>query len=227
MTRDAVSPDLHAGRGRVGADLWWNLAGVLGANTLFLVCCAPAFVLVLLGCPAIAGLVAPVTVGPGLAGLAAYAGRLAHGAPASFWRDTLRGAGSGFGAGAALVGVGVTALAGLGLALRVAGAGEPTLGTLVPLIAAGATALVVAMAGVHALGLVGLYRQPTREALRNALLLSLRHPGSTAGLVGAGLAGLVLAGLLGGAPLVILPAALVVCATSHTLRLVRIERGAE
>jgi hypothetical protein len=94
------------------------------------------------------------------------------------------------------------------------------------LVAAGALAALLAMAGVHALGLVGLYRQPAWQALRNALVLALRHPGSTAGVVVAGLAGLALAGLLGGAPLVILPAALVLVATRHTLSLVRIERGA-
>jgi hypothetical protein len=227
MTRDDVSPDLPAGRGGVAADLWWNLAGVLGANTLFLLGCAPALLLLLLGWPAVAGLIAPVTVGPGLAGLATYAGRLAHGAPASFWRDTLRGAWAGFGAGAALVALAVTALAGLRWALRAAGDAEPALGSLALLAAAAATATALAMAGVHAVGLVGLYRQPAREALRNALLLALRHPGSTAGMVVAGLAGLALAGLLGGAPLVVLPAALVVATTSHTLRLVRLERGAE
>jgi hypothetical protein len=209
------------------ADLWRNLAGVLGANTLFVVGCAPALLLLLLGCPGLAGLVAPLTVGPGLAGLATYAGRLAHGAPASFWRDTRRGAAAGFGAGAALVGLGVAALGGLQWALRLANAGEATLGTLALRVAAGATATALAMAGTHAVGLVGLYRQPAPEALRNALILALRHPGSTAGVVVAGLAGLALTGLLGGAPLVILPAALVVAATSHTLRLVRIERGAE
>jgi hypothetical protein len=109
----------------------------------------------------------------------------------------------------------------------VASAGEPALGALAILVAGGATATALAMAGTHAVGLVGLYGQSAPEALRNAMLLALRHPGSTAGVVVAGLAGLALAGLLGGAPLVILPAALVVAATSHTLRLVRIERGAE
>jgi uncharacterized membrane protein YjjP (DUF1212 family) len=69
---------------------------------------------------------------------------------------------------------------------------------------------------VHALPLAGLYGQGPLEAARNGFVLAARHPGPTIATLGlAGAAGSV-TWMLGGAPLVILPAALALTLVSST-----------
>jgi hypothetical protein len=76
------------------------------------------------------------------------------------------------------------------------------------------------IACLHAWSLVGLYRQRVGLALRNAGLLVVRHPVSSAGLLGLGLAFVHAAQLFRWGPLVVLPAILALCAAHHTRRLV-------
>ena len=76
---------------QVGGDLGHELPGLLGANALFLAWGVPVILLLLLGQGDLALLAAPLTLGPGLAGLATYAGRLARNEPARWWRDSLAG----------------------------------------------------------------------------------------------------------------------------------------
>jgi hypothetical protein len=72
------------------------------------------------------------------------------------------------------------------------------------------------LVSVHALPLAGLYRQGPLEAARNGFVLAARHPGPTIATLGlAGAAGSV-TWMLGGAPLVILPAALALTLVSST-----------
>jgi hypothetical protein len=85
---------------------------------------------------------------------------------------------------------------------------------------AGALAVAI-MVSVHVVSLVGLYGQPLRQALRNAGLLSLRHPGPTGGLVGLGIGALALVGVVGEGLLIVVPGVLAVCVVNRTLLLVR------
>jgi hypothetical protein len=94
-----------------------------------------------------------------------------------------------------------------------------TVGTVAVLAAQVLVAAFVVVACVHAGSLIGLYGQRGPVAFRNALLLSLRHPLSSAGLVGLGLLALHLTHAFRGGPLVIVPALLAVCAVHHTRRL--------
>ena len=205
---------------RVAADLRHELPGLLGANALFLGWCLPAAGLLLVGLPGGAAAVAPLTLGPGLAGLLTYAGRLARGEGARCWRDSLTGARQGFAAGVVVVLVGGAALAIPLLAHRLAAVHGPSPATVAILAAQMLVAAFAVLTCIHAASLVGLYGQRGGVALRNAVLLALRHPVSTAGLAGLGLVTLHLAHLLRGGPLVVLPAVLALCAAHHTLRLV-------
>jgi hypothetical protein len=205
---------------RIAEDVAHELPGLLGANAVFLGWCLPGAALLLVGLPGVAVIVAPLTLGPGLVGLLTYAGRLARGEGARCWRDSLAGARLGFGAGVAVVVVAGVALTVPVLAQRLAVAHGLSTATVAILVAQALVGAFVAMTCVHAASLVGLYGQRGSMALRNAVLLSLRHPVSTAGLAGLGLVSLHLAHLLRGGPLVVLPAILAVCAAHHTLRLV-------
>jgi len=193
----------------------------LVANAFFLAWCVPAAILFLTGLKVAATLVAALTVGPGLVGLATYAGRLARGRPGRSWRDSLTGARAGFGAGAALGILAAAAMAGLAAALRGASTGSLGPGALILVAAQVPVMLVALMAGVHTLSLVGLYDQSLGSAVRNAVLLSLHHPGPTASLMSLGLIALVFVGVVGWGTLIILPAVLTVCAVNRTLLLVK------
>lgn len=201
-----------------GRQLWHELPGLLGANLVFLAWCAPPAILALLGLPLAALLAAPLTVGPGAAGLLACVARLAHGEGAAFWRDSLRGARESFGAGAAHVAVVVLAWQAHALAwvAMIEGATWGTVGLWASQVS---VAILAAMVEVHALPLVALRRQGAFEAARHALALSLAHPGETATVLALGGVAGTLAWALGGAPLVILPAVLAVYAVHNTRRL--------
>jgi hypothetical protein len=199
--------------------LWESLPGLLAANLVFLAWCAPYALLALLGFPALALAVLPVTVGPGAAGLVTAAARMVRRDGPGADRPGLDGRRLRAGAllAAALVLAWQAQLAALGAVV----AHEGSVATLVLWAAELALLLVAAMVGVHALPLVGLHGQGALEATRNGFVLAARHPGPTAttlaGVVSAG----VLAWYLAGAPLIILPAALALFAVSSTDRLSR------
>jgi uncharacterized membrane protein YesL len=206
---------------KVWGECWHNLAGLLGANLLFLLWCAPSALAALLQLDMLALALALVSVGPALLGLVTYAANLIAERPASFWQDSLQGFRARFGAGAILTGVVILALTAHRLALTNAvHAGMP----------AGAVALwagqvgilaVLALTGVHVVSLIGLYQQGLREAFRNAILLALAHPAPTLGMVGAAVLSVLGARALSWGPLVILPALLAVLAVNTTLMLVK------
>jgi hypothetical protein len=210
---------------RVGEDVWHELPGLLGANALFLAWCTPAVLLVMIGLTVPAALVAPVTIGPGLAGLVTYTGRLAHGEAARWWHDSLAGVRTQSGACAALVALGLSVAVLSGLALRLAAAHGMTVTTVAVLTVQVLVALFVVVACAHAWGLVGLYGQRAGLALRNATILVIGHPVSSAGPVGLGLVFVHVAQLFGWGPLVVLPAILALCAVHHTRRLVEDARA--
>jgi hypothetical protein len=209
----------------VAEDVRHELPGLLGANALLLAWCAPAALLLGVGLWVPAALMAPVTLGPGLAGLAGYAGRLARGESARWWGDSIAGVRAGSTATAVLVAVGLLAVGLPALALRLAVDHGLSTGTTAALSAQALVAAFLVIACVHAWSLVGLYRQRVGLALRNATLLVVRHPVSSAGLLGLGLAFIHLAQLFRWGPLVVLPAILGLCAVHHTRRLVH-ETGA-
>lgn len=206
---------------KVWMDCWPNLTGLLGANLIFLLWCAPSTLAALLQLQGVALALIPVTVGPALFGLFTYVANLVLDRPASFWRDSLRGFRSGFGAGVILSGVTMLALTAHRLALANAVNAGMHLGVVA--LWAGQLGLltVLAITGVHVVSLIGLYRQGAREAFRNAVLLALAHPVPTLGMMGAGLLALLLARALRWGPLVIVPALLAVLAVNTTLMLVR------
>lgn len=207
--------------GKLWSDCWFNLAGLLGANMLLLLWCTPVILCLLLQFRGLALALFPITIGPAVLGLFGYVANLAMERPASFWRDSLRGFGPGFGAGALVSCVAMLAAIthdrALGAALA---AGMPT-GPLVVWAAQLALLTVLALAGIHVLSLIGLYRQGVREAFRNALLLALAHPGPTVGLLAAWILAGLAARALSWGPLVILPALVALLAVNTTLMLVR------
>lgn len=218
---EVEAPADHTFLHKVWGDCWHNLPGLLGANLLFLLWCAPAALAAILQLDALALALAVAGIGPGLLGLVGYVANLVLDRPASVWRDSLQGFRARYGAGAILAGIAILALTAHRLALANAvHAGMP----------AGAVALwagqvgvlaVLALAGAHAVSLIGLYGQGLREAFRNALLLALAHPVPSLGMVGAALLGLLAARALAWGPLVVLPALLAVLALNTTLMLVR------
>lgn len=205
---------------KVWDDLWTHLTGLLGANLLFLLWCMPYALLALLQLPTAAILTAPFTVGPGVVGLMTYAGNLAKGEPASFWRDSLRGARSAFVPGAALCGVALIALSAHAIALGAATDAGMALAPLLFWASQLAILLILAMLGVHVFSFVALYRQGIFGALRNAFLLSVAHPMATLGMLGVGLLALVLIQAARWAPMIIAPAVIAVCAVNTTRMLV-------
>jgi hypothetical protein len=199
----------------VGARLWRSLPRLLGANAIFLAWCAPYGLLALLGLPALALAVVPLTVGPGLVSLMAAAARAARGEPGLAWAASL-GSLRGFRTGAVLATALLLAWHAQLVAVRAMveqGAATGTVGlwaAQVALLAFGG------LVSVHALPLAGLYGQGPLEAARNGFVLAARHPGPTIATLGlAGAAGSV-TWMLGGAPLVILPAALALTLVSST-----------
>ena len=206
---------------KLWGDCWPNLAGLLGANCLFLLWCAPSLVAAFLSLDGLAIALALVTVGPALLGLFTYAANLARERRASAWRDSVGGFRSSFGAGVISAAVAMTALAANRLALtKAVAAGLP----------AGAVALwagqlgilvVLTLTGAHTLSLIALYQQRVKEAFRNAALLTIAHPAPTLGLVGAGVLAVLATRALGWGPLVIMPALFAGLAVNTTLMLVR------
>src|SRR5262249_21184775 len=151
---------------RVGEDVAHELPGLLGANTLLLLWCAPAGLLLLAGLGRAAALVASLTLGPGLVGLATHAGRLARGEAACWWRASLAGARGRLRAGTALAAIGLALVTGPPLALGLAAAHGPTTALSALLTAQAAGAAFLLSVWIHALSLVGLYGQPAGVALR-------------------------------------------------------------
>jgi hypothetical protein len=97
---------------------------------------------------------------------------------------------------------------------------EAATGAVVMWAAQIAVLLLGALVGVHALALVGLHGQGALEATRNAFVVAVRHPGPTVAMLGLlGAAG-SLTWILGGAPLVIVPAAMALALVSSTQHLV-------
>jgi uncharacterized membrane protein YesL len=205
---------------KVWGDSWSNLAGLLGANLLFLLWCAPSTLARLIQLDALALALAVVTVGPALLGLFRYAANLALDRPACFWRDSWLGFRSGFGAGVILSGVAILVLTAHRLALALAVASGMTGGAVTLWAAQVAVLALLALTGAHLVSLIALYHQGTREAFRNALLLALAHPAPTLGVVAAAILTLLVSRALGWGPLVILPALLAVLAVNTTLLLV-------
>ena len=205
---------------QVGEDVVHELPGLLGANALFLAWCAPAALLLAVGLAGTAALVAPVTLGPGLAGLARYVGRLARREHARWWRDSVTGVRTGSRASAILVALGSGAVILPLLALRLAAIHGATTAIVAVLTVQALVAAFVVVACVHAWSLVGLYGQRAGLALRNAMILALSHPVSSCGLIGLGLVLMRVAQLFGWGPLVVLPAVLALCGAHLTRRLV-------
>ncbi len=213
--------------GKFWGDCWPNLAGLLGANILFLLWCAPSMTAATLGLDGLAVALALVTVGPALLGLFAYVANLVLERRASVWRDSLWGFRSGFGAGVILSTVAILALTAHGLALtKAVAAGMP----------AGAVALwaghlgiliLLALTGAHTLSLIGLYQQGVKDAFRNAVLLTLAHPAPTLGLVGADVLAVLVTQALSWGPLIIMPALLAVLSLNTTLMAVKRHRPVE
>jgi hypothetical protein len=210
----------HAFFWKCWGDCWPNLAGLLGANLLFLLWCAPSLLAVLLHLDKVAVALALVTVGPALVGLFGYAANLVLERRASFWRDSLRGFRSGFRTGVLAAVVVLVALTAHRLALTMAIAAGMPAGAVALWAGQLGILLMLTLTGAHTLSLIGLYQQGVLEAFRNALLLTLAHPMPAVGLVGAGVLTLGAARALGGGPLIILPALLAVLTANTTLLLV-------
>lgn len=206
---------------KLWGDCWPNLAGLLGANCLFLLWCAPSLVATFLSLDRVAVALALVTVGPALLGLFTYAANLACGRRASAWRDSLWGFRSSFGVGVISGAGAMVALAANRLALARAMADGLPAGA-VALWAGQLTILIVlTLTGAHTLSLIALYQQRVKEAFRNAALLTIAHPAPTLGLLGAGVLAVLVTRALEWGPLVIMPALLAVLAVNTTLMLVR------
>jgi len=206
---------------KVWGDCWHNLAGLLGANLLFLLWCAPSALAAIVQFDALGLALASVSVGPAALGLVCYAANLVLDRPASFWRDSLRGFRARFGTGAILAAVAILALSAHRLALTAAVDAGMSAGAVALWAGQVGVLAVLALAGAHAVSLIGLYGQGLREAFRNALVLALTHPAPSLGMVGAAVLSLLAARALSWGPLVILPALLAVLALNTTLLLVR------
>lgn len=204
----------------VGGQIWRHLPGLLGANLLFLAWCAPAAVLALLGLPRAALAVAPFAVGAGLAGLMAYAAGLARGDAGRVWWVSLRGTREGFGAVAGHAVAVVLAGWAHTLALETVAAREAAWDAVLLWAGQLGVLALLSMVEAHAPSLIGLYGQGPFAAARNALILSARRPAAALALLAVAAAGWAVTWTLGGAPLIILPAVLAVCAVNVTLRLV-------
>jgi hypothetical protein len=202
----------------IGRQLWDHLPGLLGANLLFLAWCAPAALLALLGLPRAALAVAPFAVGAGLAGLMAYAGGVARGDAGRVWRDSLRGTRAGFAAVAGHAATVVLAGWAHALALETVVAREAAWESVVLWAGQLGVLALLSLVEAHAASLIGLYGQGPFAAARNALILSARRPDAALALLAVAAAGWTLTWTLGGAPLIILPAVLAVCAVNVTLR---------
>ena len=200
-------------------DCWPNLTGLLGANLLFLLWCAPALLASALQLHGVAIAAALVTVGPGLLGLFTYASNLVLERRAGVWRDGTAAFRRGFGAGVVVATVALVALTAQRLALERAVAAGMTVGAVALWAGQVGILVLLLLTGAHTLSLIAMYRQGVAEAFRNAVLLTLAHPVPTVGVAGAGVLVILTARLLSWGPLVILPALLTVLAvrTTHSL----------
>ncbi len=215
LPHDVVEPDPTFVR-KLCADCWLNLAGLLGASCLFLLWCVPSVATALLSFPRVALAVAVVSVGPALVGLFHYAAGLVLDRPGGIWRDSLWGWRSGFRAGVVAMAVAIGSVT----AFPLAAAAWPPAVALAARVVYMALLILLLLAGSHALALIGLYEQDIRHAIRNALLLTVAHPAPALGLLGADVLALVLVRMLGGGPLIIVPALLALLHVSTTRLLV-------
>src|SRR5262249_27055776 len=135
---------------RVGEDIMHELPGLLGANALFLAWCTPVVLLLMTGLTGTAALAALVTLGPGLAGLGTYTGRLARGKGGRWWRDSLAGVRARSGTGATLVALGLGATVLPILALRLAAVHGLTLATAAILTVQALVAAFLVVVCAHA-----------------------------------------------------------------------------
>lgn len=220
-TTEGACVSEHAFVHKLWEDCWPNLGGLLGANGVFLLWCVPTAVAALLQLWWLAIAVCPVTVGPAMVGLFAYAANLAAERPASWWRDSVRGFRAGFGGGVLWAAVMITAWAASRLALTHALDAAMSVGAVALWSVQMALSLVLSVTGAYAFSLVALYRQGTKAAIRNATLLTLAHPMAGLGLVGAGILTSLLSQLLCWGPLIILPSICAVLAVNTTLLLVQ------
>jgi len=204
---------------RLWEDCWPNLTGLLGANLLFLLWCAPALLASALQLHGVAIVVALVTVGPGLLGLFTYASNLVLERRAGVWRDNVSACRGGFGAGVTVATVALVALTANRLALERAVAAGMTVGPVALWAGQVGLLILLLLTGVHTLSLIGMYRQSVAEAFRNAVLLTLAHPMPTLGVMGAAVLVVLTSRALRWGPLIILPALLTVLAvrTTHML----------
>jgi hypothetical protein len=195
------------------------LPALLGANLIFLAWCGPCGLLALLGLPALALAVAPLTVGPGVVALVTAAARAVRGGGLGGWSASVRD-GRGFLTGSVLATALLFAWHAQIVALRLVVAHEAAVGAVALWAAEVALLMVGGLVAVHALPLVGLHGQGALEATRNGFVLAVRHPGPTVAALGLVAAASPLSWALGGGPLIILPALLAVALVSNTQRLV-------
>ena len=204
---------------RLWEDCWPNLTGLLGANLLFLLWCAPALLASALQLHGVAIVVALVTVGPGLLGLFTYASNLVLERRAGVWRDNVSAFRGGFGVGVVVATVALVALTAQHLALERAMAAGMAVGPVALWAGQVGILILLLLTGVHTLSLIGMYRQGVAEAFRNAVLLTLAHPAPSLGVAGAAVLVVQTARVFSWGPLIILPALLTVLAvrTTHSL----------
>lgn len=219
MSIGPPAPDEDTFVRKVWGDIWPNLAGLLAANCLFLVFCAPYGVLALLGLPFWALAVAPLTIGPGIVGLMTYCARLAEGKAASFWRDSLAGARASFVPGAVFVGITCVALAAQTVAAAIA---REDGGSVTRWLWAGQVSILLCLAllHVHTFSLVALYGQRMWQAVRNAFILSFGHPLASLAMLSLFVITYVLVQFFGWGPLIIAPAIVAVFLVNTTMMLV-------
>ena len=190
----------------VGRQLWHDLPALLAVNARFLLWGLPYALLALVGLPGLALAVLPLTLGPGLVGLWRGVARLGRDGTGVTRRAGRPARGARL-AGALAVALGLGAWHAQLLALRAVVEHDGAPAAVLLWAAQLAVLLACALVGVHGLTLVALYGQAPLEALRNAAILAVRGPGATLGMLGLVGAAAALTWTLGGAPLIIVPAA--------------------
>jgi uncharacterized membrane protein YesL len=167
------------------SSLWENLPLVLLGGLVFSLCCAPAFVLLMLDLLFPALIAAVLLLGPGWSALLALEAAMLQSRPASL--ATMLYAFRHFGRRSVRLSL-VAALPIKALLLILRLFAQP----MVPLLAwfglaAGALGALVALAlAIYAFPLFVLHEEEVRNALHNSLLLASRHLMKTLGLVAMG-----------------------------------------
>jgi len=204
----------------VWGDIWPNLPGLLGANLLFLLWCSPYALFALFGLPELALLVAPVTLGPGAVGLLFYVGKLTRDQPASFWRDSLRGACSRFVPGSLLAAATATALVSHSIAFANAAQAGMTGVPFFLWVGQVLVLLCLALLHVHSFALVSVYGNGLWDAVRNAFILSFAHPIASLAMLSLFVLSYVLIRAIGWGPMIVVPAVIAVFSVNTTVLLV-------